>query len=390
MRVLHVTPSLDTRYGGPVAALVGLAVAQARAGLGVNVIATFREGADLAPAERLREGGVEVKLLGPARGPLLQHPDLPATVRASVAEAGVVHVHGLWEEIQHQAARAATRHRKSYVVTPHGMLSPWSLAQSKWKKRVYLLWRLGRNLREAGALHCTSDAEAAHVRRFVSGSRVIVEPLGLNLADFEPLPAQGTFRAAHPQIGDRPLVVYLGRIHPGKGVEYLIPALARCGDPRAMLAVVGPDSEGFEAEVRRLAEAQGVRERVIFTGLLRGADRVAALADADLFAMPSDHENFGISVIEALAAGAPVLISDQVNIHRELAEAGVAGVVRNDVASVTEGLRRWLGDERMRREAAAKARPYAARQFDWGKIAERWTSHYERLAAAAAAAQHSA
>ena len=204
--------------------------------------------------------------------------------------------------MQYLAARACRAIGRPYVFTPHGMLDSWSLRQRWAKKRLYRWLRLDRELRGAAAFHTTSDAERREVEALGLGPRVIVEPLGIDMAEFEALPPRGTFRARYPQIGDRPLVVFLGRVHPGKGVEYLIPALGATRVRDVVLAVVGPDSKGYLAEMRKLADTHGVAERVLFTGMAVGAERIPPLVDADLFALPSDHENFGVSAVEALAA----------------------------------------------------------------------------------------
>src|SRR5687768_5747923 len=128
MRVLHVTSSLSSRSGGPSMALLGMADAQRKTGLSVTVVATQLEGTDVEVGDQLKAAGVDVRIVGPARGKLLRHPDLSRVLDELIAVADVVHVHALWEEIQHLAATKARDVRVPYVITPHGMLTPWSLA----------------------------------------------------------------------------------------------------------------------------------------------------------------------------------------------------------------------------------------------------------------------
>lgn len=377
MRVLHVIPSIDARSGGPITALAGLATAQSRAGLAVTVLSTYRDSLGVPDASRLRSAGIDVQLVGPTSGKLERHPDLAATVDRLVATADVAHLHGVWEELQHLTARTCQRRGVPYVVTPHGMLTHWSLGQSRWPKRLMLAWRVHRNLQRAAALHFTTEPERHESAAVRLRTPSLVETLGLDLSEFEQLPLRGTFRNCHPQIAQRPLVLFLGRIHPGKGLEYLVPAMAAV--PDAILAVVGPDSENFRAEVERRATRAGVADRIVFTGMLAGADRVAALADADLFCLPSDHENFGLAIVEALAAGVPAVISDRVAIWKELVEAGVAAATPPTADAVGRELRRWLDDSAMRTAAAARTRPFVWSRYDWRRIAERWASHYAAL-----------
>jgi glycosyltransferase involved in cell wall biosynthesis len=381
MRVCHVISSIDARTGGPAVALGGLTRAQAAAGMSVEVLATYRTGEDLSAAEQMRGGGVEVNLVGPALGPLLRHPELAERCRTSVARADVLHVHGLWEAVQHRAAAVARRRPgKPYVFRPCGMLDPWSLAQRRWKKRIYLAWRLRGDLNRAAALHYTTAAERDLAAPVGLRARAIVEPNGVDLAEFEMLPQRGTFRRAAGLSDGQPLILFLSRLHPKKGLELLIPAFAMADVPRdTVLAVVGPDSDGYRAKVEALAKEQGVGQRVIFPGMLAGRSRIEAMVDADLFVLPSHQENFGNVVVEALAAGTPVIVSDKVNLCEDVRQGSVGAVVPLDAAALSAELGRWMGDEGLRAAAAGRARAFVSERFDWREIARRWGGHYASL-----------
>jgi glycosyltransferase involved in cell wall biosynthesis len=201
----------------------------------------------------------------------------------------------------------------------------------------------------------------------------------VDLAEFDSLPARGTFRARYPQLNGRPVVMYLGRLYNQKGLELLIPALAKAQNAAAMLVIVGPDQDGFESRLRAMVTEHGLGERVIFTGLLRGAQRIEALVDADVFALPSFHENFGVAVVEALAAGRPVIVSDQVGVASEIGDKGVGSIVPTQVEPLAKELDRWLGDESLRNAAGIRATALARERFDWNKIAARWGEHYQKL-----------
>jgi len=380
LRVLHVMSSIDRRAGGPVAALAGLARAQLACGLRVSICASFGAGDDLALADELRRDGAEVHTVGPT-GRFGRHPELAGTLARLVGACDIVHIHALWEQIQHQAAAAARAAGVPYIFRPCGMLDPWSLAQSKWKKRLYMLLRLRRDLDRAAALHFTSATEMDLTRPLNLRSPGIVEPNGVDLAEFESLPPRGAFRSRHPAIGERPIVLFLSRVHPKKGLDLLIPAFARSALDDAVLVIAGPAEDNHDAAVREMARRQGVADRVLLVGMLKGRDRVEALVDAELFTLPSYQENFGVAVVEALAAGLPVLISDQVNIHREISAARVGGVVPAQVQPLADELRRWMRDTSLRRAAAERARPFVREHYDWRMIAARWAGRYRQLIA---------
>ena len=381
MRILHAISGIDPRNGGPTNALIGLAAAQVRAGLNVCVIATWQEMDAFTSAKRLEGLDVGVRMIGQAQGKLSRHPDLIRSLEEELAQTDVLHVHAVWEEIQHQACRAAQRMSKPYVVTPHGMLDPWNMRKSRLAKRVFLAMRVRRNLDRATSLHFTTEIERQAVARMKLAPPTLVESLGLDLADFAELPPRGSLRGRYPQLDNRPIILFLGRIHFGKGLELLVPALAQMQRKDAMVVVAGPDSQGFEKHVKDLASGAGVLDRMIFTGMITGREKLEALVDADVLAMPSYHENFGLAAIEALAAGTPVIVSDQVNLHPDISTAGVGGVVLLDPAALSRELDRWLNDDELRQSAAMIAPAFARERYDWNEIARRWVGHYQNVAA---------
>jgi len=379
MRVLHVISNIDPSLGGTSTALIALARAQRRAGLEIDVLSTFTTPSEAA-AEELRRAGIGVMLIGPTAPPLYRHPQIELSLREQMPKADIVHIHALWEEVQHRAARVARELRKPYVMTPHGMLDPWSLGQSRWKKRIYLALRLRSDLNHATAIHYTSEIERDLAAPLKLKPGTIVEPNGVDLAEFHELPTRGGFRAKHALLaGERPIVLFLGRVHPKKGLNLLVSAFAQAAPTNAVLVIVGPDADGYGNEVRALAKQHGVADRLLFTGMLRGRDRIEAFVDADLFALPSYQENFGIAVVEALASECPVLISDQVNIHREITAGGVGAVVPTEVEPLARELGRWMTDENLRRQAGARGPAFVRERYDWNRIAEHWTRHYASL-----------
>ena len=380
MQILHVISGLDPRTGGPPVALEGLTQALACIDVDVTVVATWRRGDDLTLADRLKEQGIEVQLVGPCTDSLNRHPQLKPILAKAIDQTDIVHIHAIWEEIQHLASRLAHRRGVPYIIRPCGMLDPWSLSQKWLKKRIYIAWRLRKNLDRATAIHFTSDTERDLAAGLGFKAVPMVEPNGISLSEFESLPKTGIFRAKYPQIGERPLVLFLGRVHPKKGLDLLLPAFAKVSSTDAFLVIVGPVTEkSYVEKLKSMAKSQGMADRVIFSGTLYGPDRIPAFVDADLFVLPSFQENFGIAVIEALAAGTPVVISDQVNIHAQVTAAGVGGVTPNGVEPLTKELERWLTNDRLRQQAAQQARPFVWKNYDWHQIAKRWNTNYAEI-----------
>jgi glycosyltransferase involved in cell wall biosynthesis len=379
VRVLHVTSSLDPRAGGTTTALSALAHAQMDAGLTVTLASTFA--ADFKPdvVERLRALGMDVHLVGPNRRQLAYHPGIARMLGPLIESADIVHVHALWEEIQHRASRLARRFNRPYLFTPHGMLDPWSLSQRRLKKQIYMAVRLRRDLVRASALHFADERERDLAAALKLSTPALVEKHIIDLSEFQTLPPRGQFRARHPQLADRPIILFLSRLHPKKGLDLLIPAFAKLKHKDARLVLAGPAEPQYQKQLTGLAQAHGILDRVLFTGMLYGTDRVAAMADADVFILPSRQENFGIVVIEALASGTPVVISDQVNIHPQITQAHVGQVVPLDIDRTWQALENYLSNETERAQAAALARPFVWRTYDRTQIAGHWIEYYRQL-----------
>jgi len=367
---------------------MGLARAQRDAGLDVQIVSTFRPGADNSSVQQLRQGGIGVDLIGPCPGRLARHREIRPTLRRAMGGTDIVHIHALWEEVQHQAACLARQLGVPYLIRTCGMLDPWSLKQSAWQKRLYLAFRLRKDLNAAASLHFTTDAERSLTMPLRLRPPSIIEPNGIELSEFAQLPPPGRFRARWPSLSGCPIVLFMSRVHPKKGLDLLIPAFGRMCAAQArgetanrgtMLVIAGPDAQGHQANLERLVVELRLQERVVFTGMLNGAERIEALVDADLFVLSSYQENFGNVVIEAAAAGRPVVVSDQVNLCDEVLAAGIGGVVPASVEPLAAELARWMNDAPLRAAAGTRGREYALSRFDWSAIARRWCEHYLRL-----------
>ena len=389
MHILHVNSGVDPRQGGPTTAMLALIHAQIDAGLKISVASTFGRDFESGAAERMRQVGADVHLIGPSTHVMAWHRNIKPMLRKLIPQADVVHIHGLWEEIQHRAAKLSRWFYKPYLFTPHGMLDPWSLRQGRLKKNIYLTARLRKDLDQATAIHFTDETERDVTTALGLAPKPIVERLIIDLSDFQPPPPRGRFRALFSKQltdaqGERPFVLFMSRIHHKKGLDLLVPAFAeaikRNDDARTMLAIAGPNIGGYQATVEELVKQHNLVDRVIFPGMLYGRDRAAAMVDARLFALPSYQENFGVVIIESLAAGTPVLISDQVAIHRHVTEGQVGEVVTTKVEAVTDALCRWMRDDALRDAAASRAQPYVNAHYDRLAQARRWVEHYQRLA----------
>jgi glycosyltransferase involved in cell wall biosynthesis len=383
MRILHVIGDLAPESGGPAKACVEMARAVARRGHQVSIATTDfspsqgRAAPSFAPEPRL---DVHLFPLGFPRAWLTSWP-MRRGLERLVAEADLVHIHSLYLFHSWAAGTLCRRLGVPYIVRPHGTLDPVIWRRHRWRKRVMELCFQNRVLRDAAAIHYTSAEERRLAEPFVQGAPGAVVPLGLDLADYADLPPPGTFRRLHPEIGGRPILLFLSRLNFKKGLELLIEAAAHAvaAGTDAHLVIAGPDG-GMEASARRWVARAGIAGRTTFAGMLTGRDKLAALRDASLFLLPSSSENFGIAVIEAMACGTPVIVSDRVNIWREIVEDGAGLAEPRQAHRFAEAVLRLLEDEPLRRAMGRAARESVARRYQWNAIAAELERLYAQLA----------
>jgi glycosyltransferase involved in cell wall biosynthesis len=391
MRVLQVLVGAAARTGGPPAFVGDASLELTRLGAEVRIVATD---AALAPwgvlqrQRRIREDEIHPALahsdlhLFPARFPrrMAYSPALERELERIVPGYDVVHVHNLWQYPQFAGYRAALRHGVPYVVSPHGSLDPYLRRRGRLRKTVSTrLWQ-GEMLDRANLIHVTTEAEKDLISDVSPSVPRSVVPCGLHVGQFS-APAPGDrFRRQHLGGYEGPLVIFLGRITEKKGVDVLLRAFQEVrGESDCRLAIVGPDDSGLIPKLKRLSAQLELSERdVVFTGPLFGDERLGALASADVWALSSHAENFGIAVVEAAAAGCPVVISPQVNLAADLREAG-AGVVADATPEAFAGGLLSVLDDVAERKRLRSAGPRWAARYDWSVVGPQLLEMYRDL-----------
>jgi glycosyltransferase involved in cell wall biosynthesis len=291
----------------------------------------------------------------------------------------VVHVHALFSYATIPGCRAAARAPVPYVLRPLGTLSEWSLARRSWKKRPYYALLERSHLESAAAIHVTSDAEAADIERLGFGNRVAVIPLGVDVAAEPP--------QRQPVVPNAPLrVLFLSRLHEKKNIPLLLRALAGMpnGARPVQLTVAGDGEPKYRSELEAITRSLGLGARVEFVGHLDGAAKRDAFENADVFVLPSAHENFGIAVAEALAAGLPVIVTPGVALAPNVADAGAGLVVDATDDGVARALRWAVDNPAALREMGERAWWLARRDFSWDTSCARLAALYSELASSGA------
>jgi glycosyltransferase involved in cell wall biosynthesis len=356
MRLLRSIHTLDPAVGGPIESVRQSSAALAQRGHHVDIISLD------GPANPwVRQSPVPVYALGPGRGSYGYAARFTPWIKERRSEYDAVIVHGIWQYSSFGVWRALHGSATPYFVFPHGMLDPWfkrTYPLKHLKKLLYWPWAEYRVLRDAAAVLFTSDEERRLARESFSPYRcneVVVDyGTAAPAVNFES--ARNDFFDRLPELRSQRFLLFLGRLHEKKGGEELIQAfVANCAatnNQTLQLVMAGPSADdGYLLRLKRLASGARPDGPIIFSGMLSGNMKWGAFSAADAFILPSHQENFGIAVVEALACGTPVLISNKVNIWRKIVAENAGFADEDDRAGVARLIERWRSTPTEQREA---------------------------------------
>jgi glycosyltransferase involved in cell wall biosynthesis len=387
VHVVHVTAYYAPAFafGGPPRSVHGLCRGLRAAGCDARVLTTDADGSGRLPpavASLSEYEGVPVRYCRTSwpRQVIGSH-DLAAELRAAVSGADVVHIHGLWNRVVWAAARIAGQAGVPYVLSPRGMLDGGSLRHHRWRKRLVYPFTDRKTVAGASLMHATSEQEAAGIARWAPSADIVVIPNGVDPEGRD----TGMTRA---DLGlpdtDAPLVVSVARLHPVKRLDLLVDAFATLtvSHPRARLVMAGPDERGLRSGLERRAGRHAVS--ITWLGSVDAARRDALLRHASVLVMCSDSESFGLSVVEAMRAGVPVVVADTCGWGR-VAEEGAGYVVPQSSLAIAHGIDRVLADPAGAAAMGVRGRAFVRREFEWPAIAGRFLGVYASLMTSRAA-----
>jgi glycosyltransferase involved in cell wall biosynthesis len=379
MRVLHVAPYFAPAfcYGGPPRSILGLCQALAAAGVEVEVYTTTANGdAELPPqlAGVDRYDGIRVRYFARSRPRrFFRASGFGDEVERALARVDLVHLHGLWNLPVWIGAHRALRLLVPYAVSPRGMLDGGSFAHHRLRKEIcYSAWEK-RYLRTAAFLHATSRREEEEIEKRSLGPPIVCLPNGV----FTPEPSTlSSFRKKTGIPPDVPVVVYLGRLHRTKRLDLLFGAMKMVwkDEPTCRLVVAGP-ADGLDP--RALIPGPDA-PRIHVTGALDEGEKWALLSEADVLVLCSDSESFGLSVVEALAVGTPV-VATRTCPWEELERERCGLWVEQDVESIAEGVSTILRDGEGARAMGSRGRELVRRRYSWPAIGQEMAKHYQRI-----------
>jgi glycosyltransferase involved in cell wall biosynthesis len=366
MKIVHSTPPMCPAYGGPFSVVLGLSQAQLASGAEVEVRMPWSTSAN---EHRLDWQPVSVSIEGVTRfSSLAWSPVFARGLRN--ADADILHTHGIWHHPSWVALSWKRAKKGGHVSSVHGSLEPWAWAHRAWKKRP-VWWAIeNRNLRSADLLHATCEREAETLRSHGLTAPIAVIPNGVDVRLVAKDPRLNRGRNA------RRTALFLGRLHPVKGLPLLLKAWAKVRPTGWRLRIVGPDEGGHRTELERLVGALGLRASVQIDGPVEGSQKTAAFLDSDLFILPSRSENFGVAVAEALAHGLPVITTH--GAPWRLLEIEGCGwwvpIGEGHIAAALEDATRK--DPGELHEMGMRGRRVVAERFAWDRVAKDFSECY--------------
>jgi glycosyltransferase involved in cell wall biosynthesis len=384
MKILHVIPSVSIIHGGPSLAVFGMVKALINQGVSVEILTTNDDGKDILDVP------IEQKTIYRGVPCIFCHclsyfskyavsSNLAQWLWNNIKKYDLIHIHSIFSYSSTVAMSIARYYKIPYVVRPLGQLCQWSLKQNFLVKKIYLRMIGYDNINHAKAIHYTAEQEKQEVKSLSFDPQPCVIPLGIDIPD--------TISDAELHIRDilgisdkAPLILFLSRIHPKKGLDYLIRSLANVSSQFSFhLIIAGDGKEEDKQVIDQLIDNFHLRERTHFVGFVQGETKNLLLQGSDLFALTSHSENFGIVVIEAMAAGLPLLLTRGVALAPIVEENQLGYIADLNEDSIVKSLKIFFENRLQKDEISQKNKKYVENNFSWDTISIKLISLYESI-----------
>jgi len=385
MRVLHIIPNYIPAYmhGGPVRNTHSLCKALAAKGLDVVVYTTnvgSEENPGIKPGAELNIDGVKVfyypvflmRWYRYSRG-------MATALKKNIAQFDIVHIHTIYLYPTFIAAYWARRKNVPYIINPSGMLDPIQInLRSGLRKKIYIKIIEEANARNAAALHAASAYEKDQLLSFGFNVPIYLIPRGLEARDYDFKENVVDFKDRYPQLKEKKIILFLGRVHPQKGLALLIEAFSKVilKQKNAYLVIAGPDEHGYTKKLKERLKQLGLMQYVIFTGMLLDKQKLSALYSSNIFVLPSFAENFGLAVIEAMACRLPVVVSDKVGICHDIEFYKSGLVMEHKSDKFADAMLKLLDDEQLSRQMGENGYKLVQDRFNITAIADQMIGAY--------------
>lgn len=387
MRLLVITPFYKPAYvyGGPPRSISALCEEFVNLGNPTTVITTNANGRESLKVDTNRFydlEGVRVRYFSrDIPGNYFFSRSLSQFCYEHITDYDLVYVSSNWGFPFLPACRAAYKARVPYIVTPRTSFMRKTWIGKYLKKKAYHYGFERRLINKASAIHYTSELEVAESKWLNLTPPFFIVPNPVSLKEFESMPLRGKFRERWRIDFSTSIILFLGRIEPRKGIDITLKALAKIVSdyPKAKLVLSGPEEDDYLKTVQNMSDELGISRQVLITGYLGPSERLDALRDADIFILTSYSENFGMAVVEAMASGLPVIISEKVGIA-DVIRQGRAGLVTSLVPTdVALALRMMLSDKKKAMQMGDAGKIVARRNFSPGVVAQKMLGEFNKI-----------
>jgi len=380
MKILYVVASLDPSDGGAVHVVRELTPVLAKKGADITIFAPSRKDKEV---RTVHYGDVKTVFFPTGffakYWPGYSRP-LAETLKREASRFDLIHTHGIWYYPQFAVYLATKGSTKPIVASVHGELSDINLSRSALKKKIFSAIAQRKILKIASAIHAVSEKEAEDIFRFVGKQHIASIPNGVNPEGHTDALHSKWINNKFPEIDGKKVILYLGRISSGKGIDTLVKAFAHIAKDKdnVLLLIAGPDSLGYRTHIEKIIEMENVSDTVIFTGMLEGTEKKTMLDCADVFVLPSLSEGFSIAVLEAMLCGLPVIISHQCNFNEvDIANAGK--VISVDIDSLANAMTELLNNPVESKEMGKRGATLVREKYTWDVIADKMLALYNEI-----------
>jgi glycosyltransferase involved in cell wall biosynthesis len=369
MKVLHVIPSVSPLRGGPSVILRTMVQGQVQAGLAVEVVTTDDHGEgrlNVPHAKPILEEGVIYRYFPRQTRFYTFSWPLTRWLAQHVKDYDLINIHYLFSYPAIPAAYWAKRWKVPYIVHPFGVLNRWGIHNRRpWMKKFSYQVIERRILKGAAAVRYESEQERSEAAELGVRTKCVVIPEATEVPLSWSNLAYGTSHTQHSDCSAHTTILFLSRLDRKKGLDILLPAFAEllAQHPKAILVIAGGGNETLTAELKQKASRLRISAGIRWPGFLKGEDKWAAFAGADIFVLPSYSESFGMAVLEAMAAGLPVVVSDQVPLHQEITAANAGIVVPCGAKELSNALLTLVKDARLRARMGGNGRCLVQTKF---------------------------